>query len=93
MIRTRKGTNKRRFGSFLAACRMLDCEPEKLRTILRSGMIYAYKGTDAPKSWWLIDLLGLYLYRDNQRRKAIGLPPTPDWSAYSAHMANLNRPA
>ena len=89
-VKTPKGTWKRRNGSFSAARRMLDCEPCKLRAILHTGLIYAYKGTDADKSWWVIDLAGVYLYRDNQRRKAVGLPPSPDWHAYSAHMAVLN---
>jgi hypothetical protein len=89
-VKTSKGTRKRRFGSFSAARRMLDCEPEKLRAILRTGLIYAYKGTDAAKSWWVIDLAGIYLYRENQRRRAIGLQPAADWAAYSAHMAALN---
>jgi hypothetical protein len=89
-VKTGKGTWKKRNGSFSAARRMLDCEPEKLRAILKSGLIYAYKGTDADKSWWVLDLAGVYLYRDNQRRKAVSLPPSPDWLAYSAHMAALN---
>lgn len=89
-VKTSKGTRKKRFGSFSAARRMLDCEPEKLRAILRTGLIYAYKGTEAAKSWWVIDLAGIYLYRENQRRRALGLPAAPDWAAYSAHMAALN---
>ena len=89
-IKTSKGTEKKRFGSFSAARRMLDCEPQKLRVILRTGMIYAYKGTDHEKSWWVIDLVGIYLYRENQRRKAIGLQAAGAWSDYSAHMAALN---
>jgi hypothetical protein len=89
-VKTSKNTKKKRFGSFSAGRRMLDCEPEKLRAILRSGLIYAYKGTDAAKSWWVIDLAGIYMYRENQRRKAIGLQPAPDWAAYSAHMQALN---
>lgn len=89
-LKTSKGTEKKRFGSFSAARRMLDCEPLKLRTILRTGLIYAYKGTDHDKSWWCIDLVGIYLYRENQRRRAIGLPQAPDWAAYSQHMQALN---
>jgi hypothetical protein len=89
-LKTSKGTEKKRFGSFSAARRLLDCEPLKLRTILRTGLIYAYKGTDHEKSWWCIDLAGIYLYRENQRRRAIGLPATPAWTAYSAHMTALN---
>ena len=89
-LKTSKGTEKKRFGSFSAARRMLDCEPLKLRTILRTGLIYAYKGTDHDKSWWCIDLAGIYLYRENQRRRAIGLPQAPAWAAYSAHMQALN---
>jgi hypothetical protein len=72
---------------------LLDCEPLKLRTILRTGLIYAYKGTDHEKSWWCIDLVGIYLYRENQRRRAIALPPAPAWSAYSTHMQALNSAA
>ena len=89
-LKSAQGTTKKRFGSFSAARRMLDCEPLKLRTILKTGLIYAYKGTDHEKSWWVIDLAGIYLYRENQRRRAIGLPATPAWSAYSAHMQALN---
>jgi hypothetical protein len=89
-LKSAQGTSKKRFGSFSAARRMLDCEPLKLRTILRTGLIYAYKGTEHEKSWWVIDMAGIYLYRENQRRRAIGLPPTPAWAAYSAHMAALN---
>ena len=89
-LRTSKGTEKKRFGSFSAARRMLDCEPQKLRVILRTGLIYAYKGTDHEKSWWVIDLAGIYLYRENQRRKCIGLPATAAWAAYTAHMKALN---
>ena len=89
-VKTSQGTKKKRFGSFSAARRMLDCEPEKLRPILRTGLIYAYKGTDHAKSWWVIDLAGIYLYRENQRRRAIGLPAAPEWADYSAHMAALN---
>ena len=92
-VKTSKGTKKKRFASFSAARRMLDCEPEKLRSILRTGLIYAYKGTEHAKSWWVIDLAGVYLYRENQRRRAIGLPPAPDWAAYSAHMTALNAAA
>ena len=90
ILKSAKGTDKKRFGSFSAARRMLDCEPLKLRTILRTGLIYAYKGTDHEKSWWCIDLAGIYLYRENQRRRAIGLPPTPAWKSYSDHMTALN---
>jgi len=89
-LKTSKGTEKKRFGSFSAARRMLDCDPLKLRTILRTGLIYAYKGTDHEKSWWVIDLAGIYLYRENQRRRAIALPATPAWAAYTAHMTALN---
>lgn len=89
-LKSSKGTDKKRFGSFSAARRLLDCEPLKLRTILRTGLIYAYKGTEHEKSWWCIDLAGIYLYRENQRRRAIGLPPAPAWRDYSAHMAALN---
>ena len=89
-VKTSKGTRKKRFGSFSAGRRMLDCEPEKLRAILKTGLIYAYNGTDAAKSWLVIDLAGIYLYRENQRRRALGLPAAPDWAAYSAHMAALN---
>lgn len=89
-LKTAKGTEKKRFGSFSAARRLLDCEPQKLRTILRTGLIYAYKGTDHEKSWWVIDLVGIYLYRENQRRRAIGIQPAPAWVAYSGHMQALN---
>lgn len=89
-LKTSVGTSRKRFGSFSEARRMLDSEPLMLRTILRTGLIYAYKGTDHEKSWWKIDLVGIYLYRENQRRRAIGLPPTAAWSAYSAHMESLN---
>lgn len=89
-LKSVKGSDKKRFGSFSKARRLMDCEPLKLRTILRTGLIYAYKGTDHEKSWWCIDLAGIYLYRENQRRRAIALPPTPAWAAYSAHMTALN---
>lgn len=89
-VRSATGTKKRRFGSFSAARRMLDCEPEKLRAILRTGLIYAYKGTEAAHSWWVIDLAGIYLYREHRRRCGLGLPPHQDWTAYCAHMARLN---
>jgi len=89
-VRSSAGTRKKRFGSFSAARRMLDCEPEKLRTILRTGLIYAYKGTAAAKSWWVIDLAGIYLYREHQRRRCLGMAPAADWAAYCAHMAALN---
>lgn len=89
-VKTSRGTRKKRFDSFSAARRMLDCEPEKLRAILATGLVYAYKGTSAPKSWWVIDLAGIYLYRENQRRRGLGLPPAADWAAYAAHMAALN---
>lgn len=92
-IKTSHGTEKKRFGSFSAARRLLDCEPLKLRTILRTGLIYAYKGTEHEKSWWCIDLVGVFLYRENQRRRAIGLPQAPAWAAYSSHMAALNAEA
>lgn len=90
VIKTSKGTEKKRFGSFSAARRLLDCEPLMLRTILRTGLIYAYKGTEHEKSWWRIDLAGVYLYRENQRRRSCGLPSTAAWIAYSAHMTALN---
>lgn len=93
ILKSAKGTDKKRFGSFSAARRLLDCEPLKLRTILRTGLIYAYKGTEHEKSWWCIDLAGIYLYRENQRRRAIALPQAPAWAAYSAHMAALNAEA
>lgn len=89
-LTTAHGTSRKRFGSFSAARKLLDCEPLKLRTILRTGLIYAYKGTDHEKSWWCIDLVGIYLYRENQRRRAIGLPAAPAWANYSAHMQALN---
>jgi hypothetical protein len=90
LIKSSKGTDKKRFGSFCAARRMLDCDPDKLRAILKSGLIYAYRGTEARNSWWVIDLAGIYLYRENQRRRTLGLPQAADWAAYSAHMAALN---
>lgn len=89
-VKTSKGTRKKRFGSFEEARRMLGCEKEKMRAILASGLIYAYRGTDAKNSWWTIDLAGLYLYRENQRRRGLGMPPTADWAAYSDHMRRLN---
>lgn len=92
-VKTTKGTKKKRFGSFEKARAMLDCEKEKLRAILASGLIYAYRGTDAKNSWWTIDLAGLYLYRENQRRRGLGMPSTADWAAYSDHMRRLNAAA
>ena len=91
ILRTSKGIEKKRFIQIKDACAIMGgCDQGVMRGIIRTGLIYAYKTTDRPDSWFKIDSVGVYLYRENQRRRTIGQPPTQQGVDYSAHMQKLN---
>ena len=90
-LRTSKGVEKKRFVQIKDACHIMGgCDQGVMRGIIRTGLIYAFKATERSDSWFKIDSVGVYLYRENQRRRAIGQPPTQQWLDYSAWMKKLN---
>jgi hypothetical protein len=91
VLRTSKGVEKKRFVRIAVACQIMGgLEPGQMRNLIRSGLIYAFQSSPHPSSWLKIDSVGVYLYRENQRRRGCGQPPTPAWIEYSEHMTKLN---
>lgn len=73
------------------ACQIMGgCDAAVMRRIIRTGLIYAFQATERSDSWYKIDSVGIYLYRENQRRRTTGQPPTQQWLDYSAWMKRLN---
>ena len=90
-LHTRAGTTRNRFGTSTQACKIMDnCDRKTLHSVLRTGLIYAYRMNEHKNSRWRIDLVGCTLYRENRRRRGSGLPPSQAWLDYQAHMTQLN---
>ena len=90
-LKTSKGVEKKRFVRIAVACQIMGgLEAGQMRNLVRSGLIYSFQSSPHPSSWLKIDSVGVYLYRENQRRRGCGQPPTQQWLDYSAHMTALN---
>lgn len=90
-LRTSKGVERKRMIHMQDACTIMGgMHATHMRRLLRSGLIYCFKASERSDSWFKIDSVGVYLYRENQRRRALGHPPTQQWLDYSAWMTRLN---